>query len=60
MNYIKELVTKGFLVDEEAKDIISNLNEDDFKYTWSYFEETRKFFEKAGRAGRAVIFTVEQ
>ena len=30
MNYIKEIVTKGFLVDEEAKDIINNLNEDDF------------------------------
>jgi len=30
MNYLKELVTRGFLVDEEAKDIINNLNEDDF------------------------------
>ena len=36
------------------------IDEDDFEYTWSYFEQTRKLFEKASRAGRAVIFTVDQ
>lgn len=36
------------------------LDEDDFEYTWSYFNETREFFEKASRAGRAVVFTVDQ
>ena len=36
------------------------LNEDDFGYTWSYFKETKAFFRKACRAGRAVIFTVDQ
>jgi hypothetical protein len=36
------------------------IGEEDFAYTWGYFEETRAFFEKANKAGRAVIFTVDQ
>jgi len=36
------------------------LDEVDFEYTWSYFEDTRKFFEKACKARRAVVFTVDQ
>jgi hypothetical protein len=36
------------------------MGEDDYGYTWSYFEETRKFFQKASEAGRAVVFTVDQ
>lgn len=36
------------------------IGEEDFAYTWSYFEETRTFFEKASSAGRAVVFTADQ
>lgn len=36
------------------------LNEEDFEYTWAYFEEMRTFFGKAAKAKRAVIFTVDQ
>ncbi len=36
------------------------INEEDFAYTWSYFEETREFFDKASRNDRFVIFEVDQ
>jgi hypothetical protein len=36
------------------------IGEEDFAYTWSYFEQTRTFFEKASKASRAVVFTVDQ
>lgn len=34
--------------------------ENDFEYSWSYFEEIRAFYAKAATAKRAVIFTVDQ
>ena len=36
------------------------IDEGDFDYTWSYFEEMRQFFRKAAEAKRAVIFAVDQ
>ena len=36
------------------------LDEEDFEYTWSYFEELREFYAKAAEAGRSTIFTVDQ
>ena len=36
------------------------IGEDDFNYTWSNFEAMREFFEKAAKAKRAIIFTVDQ
>lgn len=36
------------------------IGEDDFGYTWSYFKDTRTFFEKASKAGRSMIFTADQ
>jgi Domain of unknown function (DUF1877) len=36
------------------------LTEDDFEYTWAYFEDLPAFFRKAALAGRSVIFTVDQ
>jgi hypothetical protein len=47
-----------FSIDKE--DYGFELSEEDFEYTWDNFEELPKFFEKAARAGRAVIFTAEQ
>lgn len=44
----------------DLTDYEGSIGEDDYGYTWSYFEETREFFEKAGKAGRAVVFTVDQ
>jgi hypothetical protein len=35
------------------------LSEDDFQYTWEWFEEVRQLYEKASTENRAVIFTVD-
>jgi hypothetical protein len=34
--------------------------DEDFEYTWAYFEEVREFYQRAAAAGRAVVFTVDQ
>lgn len=36
------------------------LSDEDFDYTWAYFEDLRNFYSKAGREGRSVVFTVDQ
>jgi len=36
------------------------IDEGDFDYSWSYFEEMRCFFHKAASAERAVVFSVDQ
>lgn len=36
------------------------LNEEDFEYTWSYFEDLRCFFAKVANTERSIIFTVDQ
>jgi hypothetical protein len=36
------------------------LNEQDFEYTWAYFEGVREFYEKAAGEGRWSIFTMDQ
>ncbi len=35
-------------------------NDQDFEYTWEYFEGMRKFYLKAAADNRAVIFTADQ
>jgi hypothetical protein len=35
------------------------LSEDDFQYTWEWFQEIRKLYKKASTENRAVIFTVD-
>lgn len=36
------------------------LSQDDFEYTWAYFEDVREFYKTAAQAGRSVVFTVDQ
>ena len=36
------------------------INEDDFNYTWDYFNMTREFFMKVANTDRSIIFTVDQ
>jgi len=36
------------------------LGEDDFEYTWSWFQPLRDFFQKAAKHERAVLFSVDQ
>jgi hypothetical protein len=35
------------------------LGDEDFQYVWSCFLDVRRFFAKAAKAGRAVIFTAD-
>jgi hypothetical protein len=35
-------------------------SDDDFDYTWGWFQGVKKFFQKAAKAGRTVIFTASQ
>jgi len=43
-------------IDPEVK----QLCEQDFEYTWAYFEGVREFYEKAAAENRWSIFTVDQ
>jgi Domain of unknown function (DUF1877) len=36
------------------------LNEQDFEYTWDWYEAVREFYEKTAAEGRWSIFTVDQ
>lgn len=36
------------------------IDEQDFEYSWSYFENMRSFFVKAAAADRAMVFAVDQ
>jgi len=46
----------------EPKDYAApgRLCEEDFEYTWAYFEGVREFYQKAAEEGRWSIFTVDQ
>lgn len=37
-----------------------HVGEDDFEYTWSYFDSLREFYRDAARLGRPVLFSVDQ
>ena len=41
-------------------DYDGEIGKDDFEYTWEYFMELPKLFSKAAKAGRAIVFTVDQ
>lgn len=42
------------------RDYAPEYGDEDFEYTWSYFEEMKAFYQKAASNGRAVLFTVDQ
>jgi Domain of unknown function (DUF1877) len=44
----------------DPADYGSEWSEEDFEYTWSWFQEVRDLWSRAAAAGRAVIFTVDQ
>ncbi len=35
-------------------------DQDDFEYTWNWFQQVQEFYKKAASDGRSVIFTVDQ
>jgi hypothetical protein len=44
----------------EAGGYDGEIGEQDFRYTWTWFEKVRELYRKAAASGRAVIFTVDQ
>jgi hypothetical protein len=36
------------------------LGDEDFQYTWTYLRDVRAFYQRAAKAGRSVVFTVDQ
>lgn len=50
--------TKYFALDPNQYD--GPMDDQDWEYTWDYFEEARKVYTNAAKAGRAVIFIVDQ
>lgn len=43
-----------------AEDYDADLGDEDFKYTWSWFEEVANLYETAAKEGRYVLFTADQ
>ena len=41
-------------------DYDGDVGDEDFEYTWDYFDGLRGFFERAAGASRAVLFTTDQ
>jgi len=37
-----------------------DLSEEDFAYTWDWFQEVRDMYTRAAKAGRWVLFTADQ
>ncbi|TQV69702.1 DUF1877 family protein [Exilibacterium tricleocarpae] len=47
-----------FQIDPNDYDV--DLDDEDFEYTWHWFERLSPLYAKAAAAGRAVVFTVDQ
>ena len=43
-----------------AKDYDGEIGEQDFKYTWGWFQEVRRLYRTAAAEGRHVLFTADQ
>lgn len=52
--------TRYFKIDPSDYGIPGMLNEEDFEYTWDYFEGVREFYQRAASEGRWSIFIVDQ
>jgi hypothetical protein len=44
----------------DPDDYAMRLSEQNFEYTWSNFEDVRRFYQKAAKKKLAVLFTVDQ
>lgn len=49
-----------FKIDSADYGVPGMLNEQDFEYTWVWFESVRDYYKKAAAEGRWSIFTVNQ
>lgn len=53
-----ELRERYFKIDEDDYGV--PVSDQDFEYTWGWFEPLKAFFAKAADAGRSVVFSVDQ
>ena len=44
----------------DAADYDGEIGEDDWEYTWSYFQGLPGLFQKAAESGRGIVFSVDQ
>jgi hypothetical protein len=44
----------------DAENYGSDLTDDDFEYTWEWFQGVREFYKRAAQEGRSVLFTADQ
>jgi Domain of unknown function (DUF1877) len=44
----------------DARSYDGELGDDDFEYTWSWFQEVRDLYRRAAAQGRFVLFTADQ
>ncbi len=42
------------------RDYCPNYGEEDFEYTWEWFQAVRDLYRKAAEQGKSVVFTVDQ
>jgi len=55
----RESLRRGYdAIDEDEYGV--ELSDDDFEYTWGWFEDIREFWFRAAEAGRYVLFTADQ
>ena len=52
--------TRYFKIDPAGYGTTGMLNDEDFEYTWAWFEAVRDYYAKAAAEGRWSIFTVDQ
>ena len=54
----KALRARYFMLDAEEYD--GEIGNEDFKYTWQWFEDSKSFWQRAADENRSVVFTVDQ
>jgi hypothetical protein len=54
----QEFRRRYFAIDQESYDF--PLSDEDYQYTWGWFQEVRDLYQRAARDGRCMLFTVDQ
>ena len=44
----------------DVRDYDGEIGDDDWEYTWSYFQGLEPLFRKAEESGRGIVFSVDQ
>jgi Domain of unknown function (DUF1877) len=55
-----QVIPAGFCGSSKPDSYDGEISDEDFRYTWTWFENVRDLYRKVAASGRAVIFTVDQ